>query len=268
MGTSNKPLRVVQISDCHLFASEEGKLLGLNTQFSLNKVLELVRKQQSNIDLVLATGDLSQDGSRESYDRIKDALEGFGVPVYWLEGNHDVTGPLTEALGSTTQLSPCSTQAGDWKFVMLDSTIPGEVPGEFFDKDIAFLKQELEASKDVPHVAVCLHHQPVPMGSKWIDTQLVSNADEFWQVIEQYSNVRTVIWGHVHQEYAGERKGVKLFSVPSTCVQFEPKSEDFSVDDVPPGYRWFDFHDDGKIETGVERVEGIKFEVDFSVKGY
>ena len=35
------PLRVVQLSDCHLFADTEGKLLGLNTQFSLDRVLEL-----------------------------------------------------------------------------------------------------------------------------------------------------------------------------------------------------------------------------------
>ena len=52
-------LRVVQVSDCHLFASTEGKLLGLNTQFSLDRVLELVRAEQTHMDLILATGDLS-----------------------------------------------------------------------------------------------------------------------------------------------------------------------------------------------------------------
>ncbi|HAI36355.1 MAG TPA: phosphodiesterase, partial [Alcanivorax sp.] len=30
-----QPLRVVQLSDFHLFADTDGKLLGLNTQFSL-----------------------------------------------------------------------------------------------------------------------------------------------------------------------------------------------------------------------------------------
>ena len=58
-----QPLRIVQLSDCHLFADESGKLLGLNTQFSLDKVLELVRREQPNPDLILATGDLSQDAS-------------------------------------------------------------------------------------------------------------------------------------------------------------------------------------------------------------
>ena len=56
--------------------------------------------------------------------------------------------------------------------------------------------------------------------------------------------------------------------MPSTCVQFKPGSEDFAVDDAAPGYRWFDLHADGRIETAVSRVEGVEFEVDFSVKGY
>ena len=28
------------------------------------------------------------------------------------------------------------------------------------------------------------------------------------------------------------RKGVRLLSVPSTCVQFKPLSEDFAIDDI------------------------------------
>ena len=61
---------------------------------------------------------------------------------------------------------------------------------------------------------------------------------------------------------------MRLLSVPSTCVQFKPHSKDFAVDDVAPGYRWLDLHEDGRIDTEVSRVEGVKFEVDFSVKGY
>ena len=40
------------------------------------------------------------------------------------------------------------------------------------------------------------------------------------------------------------------------------------MDCASPGYRWLDLLDDGSIETGVSRVEGIEFEVDYSVKGY
>src|SRR5690606_32961889 len=92
------PLRVVQLSDCHLFAEESGKLLGLETQFSLDRVLELIRAEQPRIDLILATGDLSQDASQASYERLQRALAGFNTPTYWLEGNHDKPAPMLAAL--------------------------------------------------------------------------------------------------------------------------------------------------------------------------
>ncbi len=259
---------MVQVSDCHLFASTEGKLLGLNTQFSLDRVLELVRAEQTHMDLILATGDLSQDASLEAYTRLDDALSEFGVPTYWIEGNHDKPAPMFEALRDhKAEMGPCVIERGAWTIIMLDSTIPGEVPGELYDDDIEFLDRSLSNAAG-EHIMVCLHHHPIPMGCKWLDTQVVASADRFFEVIDRHDRVRAVIWGHVHQEYSGERNGVKLYSVPSTCVQFKPFSEDFAVDKIPPGYRWFDLYPDGRIETTVSRVQGIEFEVDMSVKGY
>lgn len=265
---AGKPLRVVQVTDSHLFADTEGKLLGLNTQFSLDKVLERVHEEQKNMDLLLATGDLAQDASYEAYKRLEMALMDFGVPIYWLEGNHDKPAPMIKALEAHKgRISPCSLTRDNWTLVMLDSTIPDEVPGELYDEDLAFLDQALKSAEG-EHIMVCLHHHPVPMGCKWLDTQVVASADKFFQVLDRYPKVRAVLWGHVHQEFDGERNGVRLISTPSTCVQFKPLSDDFSVDDVPPGYRWLDLYPDGRIDTAVSRVENIKFEVDFTVKGY
>lgn len=265
---AGKPLRVVQVSDSHLFADKEGKLLGLNTQFSLEKVLDLVREEQPAMDVMLATGDLSQDASYEAYQRLHQALTDFNVPIYWIEGNHDKPAPMLKALADQRdRIGPCAAEVGNWTLVMLDSTIPGEVPGELYDDDLKFLDRAL-ADAAGEHIMVCLHHHPIPMGCKWLDTQVVASADAFFEVIDRYPKVRAIIWGHVHQEYEGERHGVKLYSVPSTCVQFKPFSDDFAVDKTPPGYRWFDLYPDGRIDTAVSRVEGIEFEVDFSVKGY
>ncbi|MEE4248981.1 MAG: 3',5'-cyclic-AMP phosphodiesterase [Alcanivoracaceae bacterium] len=261
-------MRVVQVSDCHLFASTEGKLLGLNTQFSLDRVLELVQSEQPSMDIILATGDLAQDSSLEAYQRLDAALGEFGVPTYWIEGNHDKPAPMLQALkGHKAQMGPLVIERGEWTIVMLDSTIPGEVPGELYDDDIEFLRRSLKNAAG-QHIMVCLHHHPIPMGCKWLDTQVVSSADRFFEVIDAEPRVRAVVWGHVHQEFDGERQGVRLFAVPSTCVQFKPHSDDFAVDKQPPGYRWFDLYPDGRIETQVSRVQGIEFEVDMSVKGY
>lgn len=265
---AQQTLRVVQVTDCHLFASTEGKLLGLNTQFSLDRVLELVEKQNAGMDVILATGDLAQDASTTAYARLFKRLHDFSVPIYWMKGNHDNLEPMLATFAAERErVSPCVAEMGAWTIILLDSTIPGKVPGELYQDDLDFLEQALAKAKG-QHILVSLHHQPVPMGCTWLDTQIVKNANDFFALIDAEPRVRCVLWGHVHQEFDGERKGVRLLSTPSTCVQFKPGSHDFAVDTAGPGYRWLDLHTDGHIDTGVERVEDITFEVDFSVKGY
>jgi len=106
------------------------------------------------------------------------------------------------------------------------------------------------------------------VGSEWIDQYIVRNADTFFKVLDRFPNVKAVVWGHVHQDFSSERKGVKLIATPSTCVQFKPNCNDFTVDTLMPGYRWFDLHDDGSFTTGVERVTGKEYVIDYKSAGY
>ena len=55
--TTSEPIRLVQISDTHLEPAEGGTLLGMDTDRSLRHVLALVQRENTRIDLVLATGD-------------------------------------------------------------------------------------------------------------------------------------------------------------------------------------------------------------------
>lgn len=259
-------IRIVQLSDCHLFKNPDGKLLGLNTEHSLNEVMDLIEAEQPSMELILATGDLSQDGTSESYARFHQHMARYSCPVYWLPGNHDLTDIMANHQ-IAERMSPCVIDHGGWHILMLDSTIRGKVPGNFAEAELAFLDQALKVSAG-KHVLIALHHQPVPVGSAWLDQQIVGNAAEFFKVVDKYSNVKAIIWGHVHQVFESERRGVKLMSVPSTCVQFKPRSKDFAVDSESPGYRWLDLYPDGRVATGVSRVTGVEFVVDYSVKGY
>ena len=70
--TANKDsVLLVQLTDSHLFAEADGRLLGMDTAASLQRVVDLVLHEQPCVDLVLATGDLSQDGSLASYTRFR-----------------------------------------------------------------------------------------------------------------------------------------------------------------------------------------------------
>ena len=85
----DRSVLLVQLSDSHLFADGAGKLLGMDTQDSLQRVIERVLQEQPQIDLILASGDLSQDGSAESYQRFREMTAAITAPARWFPGNHD-----------------------------------------------------------------------------------------------------------------------------------------------------------------------------------
>jgi 3',5'-cyclic-AMP phosphodiesterase len=83
----------------------------------------------------------------------------------------------------------------------------------------------------------------------------LSEAHEFWSVIDAHANVRAVVWGHVHQAFDGKRGAVRLFATPSTGAQFLPHSDRYAVDSQPPAYRSFELHPDGGIDSAVRWVQ-------------
>ena len=51
------------------------------------------------------------------------------------------------------------------------------------------------------------------------------------------------------------RASARLLGTPSTCVQFKPGADRYEKDSLGPGFRWFEFRDDGGVATGIERVD-------------
>ncbi len=245
-----KTISVLQITDTHLYASSDGCLLGLNTEQSLQAVTTEARLSHLGSDLVLATGDLVHDGSAAAYQRTFDHLSSLGIPVYCLPGNHDETEALRDNIAT-----------------LLDSTRPGSEGGHLTPAALKTLEARLQAAPDT-HTLVCLHHQPVLMGSRWLDTMAVDNRDDFFDLIDCHPQVRGILWGHVHQEFDRMRNTVRLMSTPSTCIQFMPGSSEFALDDTAPGYRWLTLHADGRIETGIQRLAEIPGTIDLESAGY
>lgn len=258
--------KFIQITDCHLFSDREGKLLGMDTKSSLDLVLERIKQEQSEFGFYLCTGDLSQDGTVGSYQYLHDQLTLQGKPQYWIPGNHDDRSNMLQVVSEDKEMVSV-VKKGNWQIILLDSQVPGAVGGNFSDQQLATLKDALEADT-TSHTLITMHHHPIPMDCEWLDNQQIKNSPTFRDLINQYSNVRVVLWGHVHQDSDQMIDGKRYISTPSTCVQFTPESEDFDVDKVGPGYRWMELHDDGSVQTAVSRINDIDFEIDYTIKGY
>ena len=263
---SDASVLLVQLTDSHLFANADGKLLGMNTHDSLQRVIERILDEQPQVDLILASGDLSQDGSLQSYQRFRQLHEQIPAPARWFAGNHDELPAIQAACAGSDLLQPV-TDLGNWRIILLDTSIPGAVPGHLSAAQLALLSTALSDAGE-RHVLVTFHHHPVSIGCRWMEPIGLRNPDALFAVLDGFPQVRALLWGHIHQEFDQLRNGVRLLASPSTCVQFAPGSEEFQVDQEAPGYRWLRLYADGRLETAVSRVVGIRFEVDYSIKGY
>ena len=260
-------VRLVQVTDSHIFADPEGCLLGLNTRVSFEAVCARVAQEEWRPDALLATGDLAQDASPEAYKYLADHFHQMNIPSYWIAGNHDNPDAMEMYLSNGRVSSAKHLLLGHWQVIMLDSSVVGKVHGHLDDSQLDFLQKSLARYKD-KHSLVVLHHQPVDIGSHWLDNIGLKNNQAFNQIISQHNNVKGVLWGHVHQEYDKIHDGVNWIASPSSCVQFMPKSQDFAADTKAPGYRYINLYSDGRIESVVHRIDNIEFTIDYSIKGY
>lgn len=240
-------VRLVQITDCHLTADGPESLWPVDTDATLAAVIDRVRTDVPAPHLVLATGDLSQDGSAESYRRVKAMFGHLDATVHCLPGNHDDPAALA---GNGLRVDR-QVVCGGWQIVFLDSTIPGRDEGRLSGGELAALDDALDDGSE-RHALVCLHHHPLVVGGAWRDEVGVENPGELFAALDRHPRVRGLLWGHIHQPFDGTRGGVRMMGTPSTCFQFIPGEDGgLAIGDDPPGYRRIALHADGTIDTKV-----------------
>lgn len=259
-------VKLIQLSDSHLHEQPGKRLIGIDTDASLRAVVDLAGAEE-NVNAILATGDLSQDGSLQSYQRFVELVSPLNVPIHWLPGNHDDVDYFHVPQDGFPLSSRSTLDLGAWRIIMLDSVVPGKDHGKLAQSELDYLADQLRDC-DGRHCLVVLHHQPIATGADWLDTMQLYNDGAFFDVIQQYDNVRAVIYGHVHQAFVKDLDGIRFMSVPSTCFQFKPDSSGFALDDALPGYRCLVLKESGSIETEVRRVAEFDLSLDKDVEGY
>lgn len=269
-----RSIRVVQITDSHLYGERDAELLKMNTQESFESVLERMAAVESGMDLILATGDITQDASPAAYERFALHLQRFQVPFYWIPGNHDrrsVMDRLASKGPVYQQALRKKIRVGHWQILMLDSSVAGEVHGRLSADELAFLDRALAkatSDPDIHHSLVCLHHNPHPGTASWMKGIGLRDAEELLTMLSAHDTVRAVLHGHIHQTLDYEEHGIRFLCTPSTCIQFKPGVTDFTLDDRAPAYRWLELLADGRIDTGVERLPDFEVVVDHESDGY
>lgn len=242
-------IRLIQFTDTHLSGDPAARLRGVVTLAALQTAMANARKHLEDADAVLLTGDLVQDDAR-GYQWIQQVFGDSPVPVLCLPGNHDLPNEMRAALRAPPFRVGGSTVLGNWLIVMLDSWLENSARGRIGPEQLQYLDAELKAHPNL-HVLVCLHHHPIAMHSRWLDEVGLTDSTEFLRVLRQHSNVRGVLWGHVHQALDALVHGMRFMASPSTCAQFLPGSTDFALDQRPPAYRVLELLPNGFINSEV-----------------
>ena len=256
---------IVQITDLHLGKSPDFNLAGINPVDSFNAVLDAVDIAGRGDDLLLLSGDLSGDSSAQAYVCLNEILRCRSKRAIWLPGNHDDLELMQAGLVNYPR-SPV-TQVGSWSIVSIDSSQSGTPAGFVSDSELHWLDAQLRQLSD-RYVMLSMHHCPIELGSQWLDHQRIANADELYELLSSYSNIKAVVTGHVHQQYDGLWHQLPLYTTPSSCIQFKQKSNDFCISQLPPGYRWFTLGANGDLATGVEFIDDFTQAPDTQTAGY
>lgn len=255
------PIRVLQLSDLHLFADPSQRLAGVPTRESLIEVRRFIDSQPGSFDHVIITGDFTHDELAETYESVRDILGDWVDRCRIVPGNHDDRGAMRQVfqdlIPTSTGAVTFSFHAGGWRLIGLDTHVPGRVPGRIESEQLDWLRQEFASHAEEPAM-LFMHHPPVPVGCSWLDSIGLEEPEELLDLIAANGQVRLVSAGHVHHVFDGEMGHVRVVTTPSTAVQFKPQGDEPIYDHVPPGYRVITL-DGETFETEVVRLPELRF---------
>ncbi len=247
-------IRIVQITDLHLFQNREGVLARVSTWETFAAVLRQIERHHENFDYLILTGDLAQDEELETYRMLREALGDWLVRCRIIPGNHDNRAHLRkvfpELFPDDNEPLTFAVSSNDWKMIGLDTHIPGQTQGRIEAAQIQWLKEQLNRDPGTRTV-LFMHHPPVAIRVDWLDRIGLDSATDLVKLIEASAQIKVVCAGHVHQEFSGRIGSAMLYTTPSTSVQFGARAEK-SFDTRAAGYRTLQL--DEHCHTQVHRL--------------
>jgi Icc protein len=236
--------KILQLSDTHLFSNSERDIFGVKSNITFNSVIAHATQDIKASDLILLTGDLSQDETAASYEKIADTLSVFNKPIYWIPGNHDSLPTMNAVFKKySTFYQERKLDIGTWSFIFLNTKLENNDAGYLSDDEIKALEYEISHIPFEQNIVIVMHHHPVQVNTPLIDKVMLKNHEVFWNIINK-QNVKLIICGHVHGDYKLFEKDIFIESSPATCFQLEKGATELSIS-KEIGYKIYDFSKTG-----------------------
>ena len=209
---------IAQITDIHIgFDPDAGDD---NNLVRLKRVIGRLIDGPDIPDVLLLTGDLTENGDAQSYAKLAAAMGDCPFPVWPMVGNHDSRSALLAAFPHTPQQDGFvhyAVEGDGLRLLLLDTLEPGRHGGAFCRARAAWLAAQLAAHPQTPTVLV-MHHPPFQAGIDWLDC----GADDPWigrfaEAVAGHSQVCAILSGHLHRTIATMWNGMCATVCPSTA---------------------------------------------------
>lgn len=242
-------MRILHLSDTHIQRAPGPNRHGVDPTASLRLMLDAL-KHLRDVDVVLVTGDVADDGSVEAYTLVRELVGAYArernVPLLLTTGNHDERQAFAKVLGSG-HLAPAgrdraesvitspegeraavSTIAG-YRFVTLDSLVPGRVHGHLSTRQLDWLRQVLSRPAASPAhggggTVLAFHHPPVTLNVPSQKAFGLWNPAELADAIRG-SDVQVVLTGHFHLQLSGLLDGTPVWVTPGVVNRIDLTTE-------------------------------------------
>lgn len=255
---------IAQISDLHIgFVPDDPD--EMNTR-RLESVIAHIAALPRRPDMLIASGDLTERGDAQSYERLRAMLAKAPMPVHYALGNHDVRATFAQAFPEVPQADgfvQYALEDASLRVLVLDTLEEGRHGGAFCAIRADWLAARLDEAPDVPTLLI-LHHPPFPTGIGWMTT----DPAEPWVARLQgalagRSNVVGLASGHIHRPILGRLGDLSVAVCPSTAPAvaltleaIDPANPDgrAMIVDTSPAYA-LHLWEDGRLVTHFMRVE-------------
>ena len=249
-------VKLIQLSDLHLVPPGQLTSKVLDTNSILEETInEILRKKDyfGKIECLVVTGDVSDDGSIESYLSAHEKLIKLNVPFLVIPGNHDLRNPMREVFNEHVEFSTHSSQF-DWVFkyeetviIGLDSLVEGENFGFLEKTSLEFLSNQLSIHNG-SDIVLLIHHPPIKTGIYFMDKIGLTNSSDLAECLKVTNHPVRILCGHVHGVYHGLLGIHPVVSAPSVCSAFEFNRKKFApvgFNRGPTGYAYLETSSNG-----------------------
>ncbi len=204
--------RFVHLTDLHISHPDlNDPHLQSDTPATLRHVVEVINAMEPQPDFVVASGDLTNQGDRESYELVRDILAPLQAPLVMALGNHDKRTGFNAVFAPGLADAPYFHDApyGGLHVITLDSSVPGKVAGSLNDAQFAFLEAALARHPELAKLLV-IHHPPrldaeaLAWGS--LDT---ASTERLAQMLSG-QRVAGILSGHVHVNRVSHWHGIPV----------------------------------------------------------